>query len=228
MAATTTCDDCGGKVNEQAWKCPHCGVKRQGVVRGKLSNEEVRALIATDSAVKDDEGKSVAQTLLYPHPETHGAARTVEIVLTVLCAPFVIVGIAGMILGRRKMRVLYKSVRGEGLSAFVMTFFGSLPFYYVLAALHVPSAFYVVLGSVALLWIRAYLRGRTQAWKTVELNKLVKAERGASQPQLPAAKAKQVSRPVTATAPAVPTAPRVEAPSAEPATPSDDEPRLLR
>ena len=228
MAVTTTCDDCGGKVNEQAWKCPHCGAKRQGVVRGKLSGEEVRALIATDSAVKDDEGKSVAQTLLYPHPETHGAARTVEIALTVLCAPFVIVGIAGMLLGRRKMRMLYQSVRGEGLSAFVMTVFGSVPFYYALSILHVPSAFYVVLASIALLWMRAYLRGRTQSWKTVELDRLVKAEQRASQPQLPAAKAKQVSRPVTAPAPVVPTAPRVDPPRAEPQTPSDDEPRLLR
>ena len=44
--ATTTCDDCGGKVNEQAWKCPHCGAKRQGVTRGKLSNDEVEAGLA--------------------------------------------------------------------------------------------------------------------------------------------------------------------------------------
>ncbi len=229
MAATTTCDDCGSKVNEQAWKCPHCGAKRQNVARGKLSNEEVRALIATDASVKDDEGRSISETLLFPHPETRGAARTTEIVLTVLCAPLVLVGMAAMAFGRRKMRFLYKSVRGESMSAFVMTFFGSLPFYYVLSAIHAPSAFYLVLASITLLWIRAYIRGRTSAWKSRELNRLVKAEQQrASQPALPPARAKQVARPVSGPVAVVPTPPRADPPRAEPQTPADDEPRLLR
>ncbi|MBV8758301.1 MAG: hypothetical protein JO257_13530 [Deltaproteobacteria bacterium] len=226
--AATTCDDCGGKVNEQAWKCPHCGAKREGVARGKLSNDEVRALIATGDSVKDDEGKGLAETLLFPHPETRGAARTIEIALTVVCAPFVIIGIAAMALGRARMRMLYRSVRGEGMSAFVMTFFGSAPFYYLLAMLHAPSPFYLVLASIALLWVRAYIRARTGAWKSRELNRLVKAEQRASQPALPPARAKQVSRPTTGPAVAVPTAPRVDPPRAEPQTASGDEPRLLR
>ena len=224
--AVTECESCGGKVNEQARACPHCGAKRANVARGKLSKEEVRALIATDSAVSEDEGRGISETLLFPHPETRGAARTVEIVLTVLCAPLVIVGIAGMLLGRSKMRYLYKTARGEGLSAFIMTVFGGISFWGVLDMLHVPSPFTLTVASVMCLWIRAYIRGRTQAWRSRELTRLVKAEQGrASKPQLPPARA--VSTPVTAPD-AVPTAPRVDPPRAEPQTPSGDEPRLLR
>lgn len=229
MATTATCDDCGGKVNEQAWKCPHCGARRQNVARGKLSNEEVRALIATDTAIQEDEGRGLAETLLFPHPETHGTARAVEIALTVACAPLVIVGIAAMALGRRKMRFLYRTTRGEGLSAFVMTFFGSLPFYYLIAALHAPSPAYLVLASVALLWVRAWIRSRTSAWKARELSRLVKAEQQrASQPALPPARAREVARPVTAPAAVVPTARPAAPPAAEPQTPASGEPRLLR
>jgi len=224
--AVTECESCGGKVNEQARACPHCGAKRANVARGKLSKEEVRALIATDSAVSEDEGRGISETLLFPHPETRGAARTVEIVLTVLCAPLVIVGIAGMLLGRSKMRYLYKTARGEGLSAFIMTVFGGISFWGVLDMLHVPSPFTLTVASVMCLWIRAYVRGRTQAWRSRELNRLVKAEQGRpSKPQLPAARA--VSQPINAPG-AVPTAPRVDPPRAEPQTPSGDEPRLLR
>lgn len=222
----TECESCGGKVNEQARACPHCGAKRANVARGKLTNEEVRALIATDSSVSDDEGRGIAETLLFPHPETHGAARTIEIALTVLCAPLVIVGIAGMKLGRSKMRFLYRTARGEGLSAFIMTVFGGISFWTVLDLLHVPSPFTLTVVSVMCLWIRAYVRSRTQAWRSRELSRLVKAEQGrASKPQLPAART--VGKPVTAPD-AVPTAPRVDPPRAEPPTAPGDEPRLLR
>jgi hypothetical protein len=221
--AATECESCGGKVNEQATACPHCGAKRTNIVRGKLTKEEVRALIATDTSISEDEGRGVAETLLFPHPETRGTARAVEIVLTVMCAPLVIVGIGGMMLGRSRMRFLYRTARGEGLSAFIMTVFGGISFWTVLDILHVPSAFSITVACAMCLWIRAYIRSRTQAWRSRELTRLVKAEQGRpSKPaQLPAARA--VSAPVT-----VPTAPRVEPPRAEPTTPAGDEPRLLR
>lgn len=237
--AATTCEDCGGKVNEQAWKCPHCGAKREGVTRGKLSNEEVRALVATDTAIKEEEGRSLSETLLYPHPETRGTARAIEIALTVACAPLVLVGIAAMYSARglfaSKIRLVAKTTRGEGLSVFVMTVFGAPTFWWVASALHVPSAGTVALVSVALLWVRAYIRTRTSAWKSRELQRLVEAEQRAGQPALPAARARELPRPVTGptarpSAPAVaaPTAPRVDRPAAEPQTPASGEPRLLR
>ena len=229
--AATTCEDCGGKVNEQAWKCPHCGAKREGVTRAKLSNDEVRALVATDTAIKEEEGRPLVETLLYPHPETRGAARTIEIALTVACAPLVLVGIATMYTSRgvmSKLRTVARTTRGEGMSVFVMTVFGAPSFWWIASAMHVPSAGTVTLAMVALLWVRAYIRSRTSAWKSRELKRLIKAEQQrASQPALPAAKAKVVTRP-SAPAVAAPTARPVAPPAAEPATPAGDEPRLLR
>src|SRR3569623_567956 len=100
--AATDCESCGGKVHEQATACPHCGAKRANVVRAKLTQEEVRALLTTSGQVVDETGKSLAAWLLFPHPQTVGPARAVEIALTIACAPLVIVGIAVMMVSRMR------------------------------------------------------------------------------------------------------------------------------
>jgi hypothetical protein len=220
--AATDCTSCGKRVNVEAMVCPHCGARRTDVARPKLNKDEVRALIATGDSIDDEGGQGITRTLLYPHPETTGAARTVEIILTVVCAPLVMVGIASMMLGRRSIRRAFAAARGELMSVVAMTAFGGLTFWSLLHAFHVPASFELTIASIVLLWIRAFIRSRTQSWRSRELTRLVKAEKAATAPRLPAARA------VTAPSPIVrPSAP-IQAPKPEAATPSGDEPRLLR
>jgi len=224
--AVTECESCFGKVNEQAVVCPHCGAKRTNVVPSKFSKEEVRALLTTDAHVVDASGNTLAASLLFPHPHAAGGARAIEIVLTIACAPLVLVGTAIMILSRmrRRTRTLIKATRGEAMSAVVMTLFGATTLWTILDLAHVGAAGTLTLASIACLWIRAYVRSRVEPWKPEDLAKLPKAER-TSKPQLPEARA--LARPVTAPG-GVPTAPRVDPPRVEPATAPGDEPRLLR
>lgn len=225
--AATDCESCGNRVNVEAVVCPHCGTRRTAVARPKLNKDEVRALIATGDAVADESGQGVTTTLLFPHPETTGAARTVEIILTVVCAPLVLVGIASMLLGRRSLRRAFRAARGELMSVVAMTAFGGFTFWTLLHAIGVPAAGTVTLASIALLWVRAFIRSRTQSWRSRELSRLVEAEKQDAKPALPAARA-VASRPTTGPAPVPrPSAP-VVAPRTEPAPAAGDEPRLLR
>jgi hypothetical protein len=227
--AVTECESCGGRVNEMLKACPHCGAKREVVARGKLTQEEVRALIATGSKPVDVTGNSLVASLLFPHPHTIGPARSIEIVLTILCAPLVLVGAAGVMMARwrPRSRGLIRAATTEGTAALVMTLFGGFSFYQLLAGFHVPGALPLTVASVMCLWVRAYIRGRTTVWKPADLSQLpASTTPRPSKPQLPAARA--LSRPVTAPAPVVPTAPPVAPPAAEPATAPGDEPRLLR
>jgi len=220
------CESCGQKVNEQAVKCPHCGVKRSNVAPGKFTQEEVRALLTTSGQVVDETGNSLAASLLFPHPQTVGAARAIEIGLTILCAPLVIVGTAVMMMSRlrRSTRTLIKAARGEGMAALAMTLLGGFTFYSVLDLVHAPAPGSLTVASIICLWIRAYIRSRSAPWRPEDLSKLPPGAR-ASKPQLPEARA--IARPVTAPG-GVPTAPRVDPPRAEPQTAAGDEPRLLR
>ena len=220
--AVTDCESCGNRVNVEAMVCPHCGTKRANVARPKLNKDEVRALLATGDAVADESGQGITATLLFPHPETTGAARTIEIILTVVCAPLVLVGIASMMLGRRSIRRAFRAARGELMSVVAMTFFGGFSFWAIIHALKVPASFELTIASIVLLWVRAFIRGRTQSWRSRELNRLVKAEKDAGAPKLPPARA------VTAPSPVVRTSAPIEAPKPESPTPAGDEPRLLR
>lgn len=224
--AATQCESCGGKVHEQARACPHCGAKRANVTPGTFTQEEVRALLTTNGQVVDETGNSLAASLLFPHPHTVGPARTIEIVLTIVCAPLVLVGTAVMMMSRlrRSTRTLIKAARGEGMAALAMTLLGGLTFYSVLDLFHAPAAGSLTVASILCLWIRAYIRSRSEAWRPEDLAKLPPGPRP-SKPQLPTARA--VAKPVTAPD-AVPTAPRVDPPRAEPPTAPGDEPRLLR
>jgi hypothetical protein len=202
--------------------CPHCGTRRTTVARPKLDKDEVRALIATADAVADEAGQGITATLLFPHPQTTGTARTIEIVLTVLCAPLVVVGIASMMLGRRSVRRAFAAARGELMSAVAMTAFGGFSFWALLHALKVGPAFELTIASIMLLWVRAYIRSRTQSWRSRELSRLVKAEKAAAAPKLPPARA--ITAPSQVVRPSAP----IQPPKPEPATPAGDEPRLLR
>jgi hypothetical protein len=221
--AVTDCESCGNRVNVEAMVCPHCGARRTNVARPKLNKDEVRALIATGDAVADEAGQGITATLLFPHPETTGAARTIEIILTIACAPLVLVGIASMMLGRRSIRRAFAAARGELMSVVAMTFFGGFSFWAIIHALKVPASFEVTIISIMLLWVRAYIRSRTQSWRSRELNRLVKAEKDAAAPKLPPARALP-----TGPSPVVrPSAP-IQAPKPDSPTPAGDEPRLLR
>ena len=221
MAATTTCDECGGKVNEQAWKCPHCGAKREGV-KGSFTKEEMRAVLVAHDVAHAKSG--IAETLIFPHPGVHGASRWLELALTIACAPLVAVGIAALMMRRRAQSQL-DSRRGETIIASVMTFIGGPAFVSFLSLIGNAHPVEWTLASLAALWTRTVIRVKSIPDHSDDMTTLAKP---APHEQLPEAKARVVPRPVSGPVAVVPTAPRVEAPRAEPQTPSDDEPRLLR
>ncbi|HEX7840030.1 MAG TPA: hypothetical protein VF469_21285, partial [Kofleriaceae bacterium] len=123
--AVISCDACHGKMNSELAACPHCGARRAVTERPKLSNDEIRALLATDPGVRAAEPpRGLFQTLVLPHPETSGGVRIAELVLTVFSLPLVIAGAASLGVTRRLAR--QKPTGGELIPAFAMTVFGGL------------------------------------------------------------------------------------------------------
>ena len=93
-------------MSAEAIVCPHCGKRRAegGMGQLEMSREELRALATVTAPPAEDRG--VIATVLLPHPETGGRARTAELALTVLCLPLVAAGTAllgiGRLFGKRK------------------------------------------------------------------------------------------------------------------------------
>src|SRR5437016_3317382 len=139
--AATDCEACGARVNVTAAVCPHCGAKRSTatLADAKLSKEEIRALLITDQRQDQDSGRGLLATMFLPHDQTTGRARTIELVLTVLVAPFVITGVFMIALGRRRARRATFAAKGEVVSAIAMSFFGGLSFYSTLQLFDGPA-----------------------------------------------------------------------------------------
>jgi hypothetical protein len=228
--AVTDCEACGNRVNVAAVVCPHCGKRRASTTMAdaKLDNNEIRALLLTDTKPPEDNGPGLVATMFLPHDQTVGRARKLEIALTVIAAPLVATGLIMIVLGRRRIRRKLLAAKGEAVSALVMTFFGGLGLYSLADALKLP-ALAITSVSVFAVWIRAMIRGNAGFARTREMSQLAKPDKPdkpepvrRSVPKLPQARA------VTAPSPIVRPSGPIEAPKVEPATPPGEEPRLLR
>src|ERR1043166_604039 len=153
--ATTSCDACGSKVNSELAVCPHCGARRKVSQRPGWSKDEIQALLATDATLRASEPpRGMFKTLVMPHPATSGGTRAIELVLTGLSLPLVIVGAGAIGLTRRARGIPGGS--GELVPAVTMTVFGGLG---LLG--HVPAIAIVVL--LAAMWTRAWIRASADA-----------------------------------------------------------------
>lgn len=188
-------------MNDGLVVCPHCGARRALTERPKLSGDEIRALLVTGPGGHDAAPRGLMQTLVLPHPETHGATRLAELVLTVLGLPLVLSGAVALGLTRRKR--LTAPSGGELPAALTMTVFGGMGLFGVPAPL--------VGASLAAVWLRALIRARTAARRRGDLHRIEPPPRERPAP-LPARAARDE-----------PVAPRPE-PPAQPG----GEPRLLR
>jgi RNA polymerase subunit RPABC4/transcription elongation factor Spt4 len=173
--AVTACEACGNKVNEQAAVCPHCGKRRAtpGIAGSKLSKEEIGALIAIDDASRPAaESEGLFETLVLPHPNTSGAARTAELVLTVLSFPLIVAGVSTLAFRRRTR----KASRGELSPVIRMTVIGGVGMVSLLALAGMSTGMMVAItgGSIAALWARGIIRAR--ATSHPELMKLTAPE----------------------------------------------------
>ena len=186
--------------------CPHCGTRRAVIAPPAWSKDEIRALLVTDPSTRDAAPSGgVLQTLVLPHPSTHGVARFVELALTAISLPLVVVGTAGAALvGRRRTRGAL-SAGGELAPVVAMTIAGAC----CLDLVSLP----VVAVPVIALWLRAAIRLRAAASPS-------RAHVERSRPaQLPEARALGAAPIHVAPAPAA-----EPEPSPEPGA----EPRLLR
>jgi hypothetical protein len=222
-------------MNAAALVCPHCGKRRPdaevGLAGKGLSKEEVNALIAVHG--KDDApSQGVVQTVIFPHPTTHGTARTVELACTLIALPMVILGAFSLVLSRRRTRRSADQTSGELVPVLAMSGLGGLGLYSALslAGVGLSSSLAVIGVSIAALITRGAIRSHASTKRSRDLHRLAKPEREPTPPapakaQLPEARvaSSRSSAPVIAIAP--PTRP-TEAPRAEVEAP--DEPSLLK
>jgi len=189
------CPACHQPMAAAALVCPHCGKRRPdgevGLAGKSLSKEEVNALIAIHgSDVAPSEG--LVQTLIFPHPTTHGTARAVETICTIIALPMVILGAFSLALSRRRMRQTVDQTVGEAGPVVAMSLFGGLGLYSALSLAGVgTAASLTVLGiSIGALIVRGAVRSHASTKRSRDLHRLAKPEPAsrASKPRLPAAR----------------------------------------
>jgi len=195
------CPACHQPMNAAALVCPHCGKRRPdgevGLAGKGLSREEVNALIAVGGThAAPSEG--LLPTLIFPHPTTHGTARAVETICTIIALPMVILGAFSIALSRRRTRQQVDSTIGEAGPVAAMSLFGGLGLYSALSLAGVGlTASLAVLGvSIGALIVRAAIRSYETGKRDRELHRIEKPVR-VSQPKLPAARV-EPPRPVAA------------------------------
>ncbi len=161
--AASPCEKCGKPRSEQAAVCPHCGARRGGsgeLSKQELSAAEVQAVAYMMSLGHPPPSRGVMEAMVLPHPGTSGAARAVELGLTVLCAPLIAAGtLAVAIRNRRTVRTV---LNGEATPVLAMVLFGSVPLDLVLSLLEASGMTRLVVGagSIAGVCVRAVIRAR--------------------------------------------------------------------
>jgi hypothetical protein len=145
-------------MNDAAAVCPHCGKRRAGAASNlgdaKLSGAEIAALLTLDAPASEPP-QNLFQSLLLPHPQTFGLARTSEIVLTIACLPMILVGAMTLAFGRRR------EMHGEVTPVVVMSGVGGVGLGSLLALVaDIPTTLVIVGAEIAGLIIRGVIRSR--------------------------------------------------------------------
>ena len=228
------CEACGGKVNEVVAKCPHCGEKR-AMSAPTFSKAEIHAIIANEETLRSNQdGLGLFRSLVVPHKTTRGPMRLLEIALTAVTLPAVVVGAVGLSLVGARYRKASYGTTGELMPVVVMTLMGGGTIAMWLGAEYAMLA-------ISAMWARAAVRMISGG----------KHERSLLEPDLPAPTtikgalppARVVTGPVpvvaapAVAAPARPSTPAIRTPEpprpvepAQPANPAEpgDEPSILR
>jgi hypothetical protein len=191
------CPSCQQPMNAAAIVCPHCGKRRadiQGGLAGKaLSKEEVNALIAVH-APAEQPSEGLMQTLVLPHPTTHGTARVVELVCTIIALPLVIFGVLSVGLSRRRTRRKADETRGELVPVLAAGGLGGLGLWSALsfAGLSTHATMIVIGVGLAALITRGAVRSHASSKRDRDLHRLAKPEPAPkprlSKPELPPAR----------------------------------------
>jgi hypothetical protein len=158
------CGACGGKMHSAVVVCPHCGARRVGPVKQQpLDANEIRALLVLEGIAGHEDERDWLATLVLPHPSTAGAARAIELALTVVSFPFVAAGALMFALHRLRGKSKIK-MRGELGPLVLMSVFGTLGMWSVLSLVDVPTGktFTIVVGFIAALIVRAAVRSRSK------------------------------------------------------------------
>ncbi|MEO7733914.1 MAG: hypothetical protein ABIY55_23320 [Kofleriaceae bacterium] len=115
--AIAPCEACRKPMSSVAMVCPHCNARRAGATPGiggkQLSPQEIRALVLTNAMLMPAPTQSLLPALIFPHPSTTGAARTAEIVLTIISLPLVAAGVLSLALSRAATRKRHDGKSGE-------------------------------------------------------------------------------------------------------------------
>jgi hypothetical protein len=177
--AVKNCASCGQPMNAVAAICPHCAKRQPGfdptAARKAMSPDEIRALLLVDPSMRNTAPTSgLFSTLVLPHHATSGLARTIEIVLTIACAPLIIAGTIAIGLRRRVARERLQSAQGELMPVVVMTLFGALPLQFLLDILGCSGTqeLYIIIGAIVALIARGILRARAASGQSADLMRI--------------------------------------------------------
>ncbi|HUS29533.1 MAG TPA: hypothetical protein VMZ53_13565 [Kofleriaceae bacterium] len=251
----TSCEACGGPVNEAVVKCPHCGEKRASTAPA-YTKAEIRAIIANEEAlIAHQSSSTLFKALVLPHKHTRGLLRLVELALTAVTLPAVAAGAIGIwFLGARRSKGAF-STSGEIAPVVVMTLLGGGAIWGWLGGQYAMMA-------VTAMWARAGLRmiAAGQAERALIDEDKRDAHRAASDPLIankrerelidedakrpsalapsrvavapprPSAPALPTARVVSTAEPVKPSVPAIAVKTPEPVTPTDPngEPSILR
>ncbi len=155
--------------------CPHCGTRRTDVkpgVAGKLAQEEIRALLVTDAALRGSvTSEGLFATLVLPHPSTRGVARGIEIGLTIACFPIIALASIGVLVKRRASdRRKARETEGEAAPVVAMLLLGAPLLLSVLGL--TMTGFVLTIGGVIGLGVRAAIRSHAATAANRELTRL--------------------------------------------------------
>ncbi|HEY0194779.1 MAG TPA: hypothetical protein VGC42_26885 [Kofleriaceae bacterium] len=162
--APVPCPSCQKPMNAQAVVCPHCNARRRdlpaGSVGKNLSPAEIRAMLALQAGPPQ---RGALSALLLPHPQTAGAARTAELVLTIISLPLVLSGALALQLSRANRDRLQKVGGSETAPVILMILVGSGVLWTVLDLVLHASGIAIaatLLITTAALIARAVIRAR--------------------------------------------------------------------
>jgi hypothetical protein len=164
--AILPCPACQKPMNAAAVVCPHCNARRAGFAPGladkALSPAEIRALVLTNAMLAPAPTQGLLSALVLPHASTTGAARVVELALTVASLPLVAAGALTLALSRSRTRRKYEATRGELAPVLAMMSLGSLALSTILSLLGASFATNLTVTCLCIVALigRAVIRSR--------------------------------------------------------------------